>query len=361
MRNTSPSPATTQTHAAPRLARSLPARASGFVRGARLAVALAGAVCAALPGFAEPVRVLTFNILSSYLGADKAGEKETARIKRWEKREPLVIEVMRDHPDGSGPYDFIGTQETSVDTRRPESDQTLRLPQAMPGYGSLYEPCTGRPALRRYSLSNMILWRKDRWELDARDHGTFWLSSTPDVPGSTDWLKEGQPASKRCVTYGLFHETGPKGRTGRRVYFYNTHLYVRAPAACEKSAVLIMERIAGRRDKTAPVLLTGDMNSRQWSATMRYFLGETVTLDGRRRTAPLALRDTYDAIHPGQAALAPGARPRPPLFADKIDHILASADFTTTSAKRIETHREDLWPSDHYPYESVLEFGAEKQ
>jgi endonuclease/exonuclease/phosphatase family metal-dependent hydrolase len=335
-------------------------RAAGFIRRARLAVALAGALCAAPPGFAEPVRVLTFNILSSYLGADKAGVEETARVKRWEKRAPLVIEVMRAHAADGAPYDFIGTQETTIDRRRAEADQTRVLAAALPGYGSLYEPCAG-PALRRLSLSNMIFWRKDRWELDAADHGTFWLSSTPDVPGSSDWPVPEKPESKRCVTHGLFHETGPKGRTGRRVYFYNTHLFVHSGVAREKSAALIMERVANRRDKSAAVILTGDMNARQWSAPVRYFRGETVTLAGRICAAPLALRDTYAAVHPGQSGLVAGARVAPPLFADKIDYILAGDGLLTAGARRIETHRGGLWPSDHYPFEAVLEFAGGKK
>jgi hypothetical protein len=31
---------------------------------------------------------------------------------------------------------------------------------------------------------------------------------------------------ERCVTYGLFHELGSNGRTGKKVYFFNTHLNV---------------------------------------------------------------------------------------------------------------------------------------
>jgi endonuclease/exonuclease/phosphatase family metal-dependent hydrolase len=333
---------------------------------------LAGALCAALPGFAEPVRVLTFNILSSYLGADKAGEKETPRVKRWEKRAPLVIEVMRNHAADRAPYDFIGTQETSIDRKHPGRDQTLVLAGALPEYGSLFEPCTGRAALNRLSMSNMILWRKARWQMDRDDHGTFWLSDTPGIPGSFVWADiPGSYAeadggrkpieSRRVVTYALFHETGPKGRTGRRVYFYNTHLSVRSAAVREKSAALIMERIANRRDPSAAVILTGDMNARPWSATVRHFRGETITLDGRTRAAPFVLRDTYAAAHPGQAAIVAGARVAPPLFADKIDYIFASDDFITTGARRIETRRGDLWPSDHYPYETVLAFAGDKK
>ncbi|MDR2673323.1 MAG: endonuclease/exonuclease/phosphatase family protein [Opitutaceae bacterium] len=342
------------------------ARAAGFIRRARLAIVFAGALCAAPPGFSAPepapVRVLTFNVLGSYLGADKAGGEETARVKRWEKRRPLVIEVMREHPDGSGPYDFIGTQETGIDTRDASRDQTRVLAKAMAGHGSLFAPCTG-PRLRRYSLSNMIFWRKDRWEIDPGDHGTFWLSGTPDEPGSDDWSDEGRPESRRCVTHGLFHETGPAGRrTGRRVYFYNTHLFVHSQAARDKAAVLIMERIANRRDRTAAVILTGDMNSRQWSAPVLYFQGREVSIAGKKRAAPLALRDTYAAIYPGQAhvTVASQKEVEPPLVGTKIDYIFASDGFKTTGARRIETHRGDLWPSDHYPFEAVLEFAGEK-
>ncbi len=353
-----------------RNARPLVTRAAGFIRHARLAVAIAGAVCATLPGFSEPVRVLTFNILGSYVGADKAGAKETARAKRWEKRAPLVIEVLRANAADGAPYDFIGTQETSIDRKAPGRDQTIVLADGLPEYGSLFEPCTGRAALNRLSMSNMILWRKARWQIDRRDHGTFWLSDTPETPGSFVWADvpgsyaeedgERKPIeSRRVVTYALFHEIGAGGRTGRRVYLYNTHLSVRSDAVREKSAALIMARIAARRDKTAAVLLTGDFNSRPGSPVVRYLSGAPAALAGLPPSpAPSALFDTYAAIHPGQAEISP-ASPRdlaPPLIPGKIDYIFASAHFRAVSARRIETHRGDIWPSDHYPFEAVLEF-----
>jgi endonuclease/exonuclease/phosphatase family metal-dependent hydrolase len=367
----------TQPSPTPRRARPHAARAVGFIRRARLAVVVAGALCAAPPGFAEPpapVRVLTFNILSSYLGADKAGGEETARVKRWEKRAPLVIEVMRDHPGGSGPYDFIGTQETSIDRKDPARDQTIVLAGALPEYGSLFEPCTGRAALNRLSMSNMILWRKARWQIDHRDRGTFWLSDTPETPGSFVWAdvpgsyaeEDGgrKPVeSRRVVTYALFHEIGAGGRTGRRVYLYNTHLSVRSDAVREKSAALIMARIAARRDKTAAVLLTGDFNARPGSPVVRRLSGAGAAPAGQKTVAaPPALFDTYAAVHPGQAGLGP-ASPRdlaPPLIPGKIDYIFASAHFRAVSARRIETRRGGIWPSDHYPFEAVLEFAGDK-
>jgi endonuclease/exonuclease/phosphatase family metal-dependent hydrolase len=311
------------------------ARAAGSIRRARLAVAFAGALCAALPGFAEPVRVLTFNILSSYLGADKAGVEETARVKRWEQRAPLVIEVMRDHPDGSGPYDFIGTQETSVHPD-PALHQARRLAEALPAYGSLYAPIAATE--EKFNLTNMIFHRKDRWEMDAADRGTIWFSKTPDVPGS----------ATRCLTHALFHEINSAGRTGLKVYLFNTHLAVHSADARFWGAHQIMKRIQDRRDKTAPVILTGDFNARDGSVPVEYLSGNKVEFHERTYTPPLALVEAFRAANPNQT---------PP----KIDRIFITDGLVPVSARIITTPPGAIRPSDHSPVEAILEFAPKNR
>jgi hypothetical protein len=130
----------------------------------------------------EPIRVLTFNILCS------GWEPEPKQNYAWEKRMPIVIDVMKNVTDGNGQYDFIGTQETSINPAKPEYHQVKQLADKMTGYGSLFAPCGGK--LENFSLSNMIFWRKDRWEIDSNDSVTFWLSGTPDIQVSNDWVEK---------------------------------------------------------------------------------------------------------------------------------------------------------------------------
>jgi endonuclease/exonuclease/phosphatase family metal-dependent hydrolase len=304
------------------------------------ALSSAPALPAAVPDTAAtaPIRVLTFNILASQPGWEK-----DAKCEPWAVRKPIVLEVMRNRAGGA-PCDFIGTQETSV---HPDAalNQVNQLAAEMTGFGSLYAACSGEkngPVAREFSLSNMIFWRKDRWEPDPRDHGTFWLSDTPETPGSNQWSPSGK-GGKRNVTYGLFHEIAGGKRTGRQVYFFNTHLNVHVPDARAKSAFLIMERIRARKNPSAPVILTGDFNSRRDSLVYKYLTGSPVDFDGRTRTPPLALTEAFAKA--GRQDDLP-----------RIDFIFTTAGLAPRSAAKIRVTRDGVRPSDHDPVEAALEW-----
>ncbi|MDR2675220.1 MAG: endonuclease/exonuclease/phosphatase family protein [Opitutaceae bacterium] len=290
------------------------------------------------PPPAAPVRVLTFNILTSL----PSGEKD-ARCEPWAVRKTVVLEIMRDR-SGGAPYDFIGTQETSV---HPDAalHQVNHLADDLSGYDSLYAACSGEQNGRthaKFSLSNMIFWRKDRWELDRADHGTFWLSDTPETPGSNQWAPGGK-GGRRNVTHGLFHEIAAGRRTGRKVYFFNTHLNVSVPEARAKSAFLIMERIHARHTQSAPVILTGDFNSKRNSIIYNYLTGLPVAFENEERAPPLALTEAFAAAGP--------PKPMP-----SIDFIFSTGGLAPRSAAKIITPRDGIRPSDHDPVEAVLEW-----
>lgn len=295
------------------------------------------AVCA-LHAQTAPIRVLTFNILAS-----QPSWETDAKCEPWAVRKPIVLEVMQNQTGGT-PYDFIGTQETSIHPE-PALHQVNQLAAEMTGYKSLYAACTGEknsPAAKKFSLSNMIFWRADRWELDRRDHGTFWLSDTPETPGSNQWAPGGK-GGQRNVTYGLFHEIANGKRTGKKVYFYNTHLNVHVPDARVKSALLIMERIRTRYSPSAPVILTGDFNARRDTIIYKYLTGSPVTFDDQKHTPPLALIEAFEKTGPRDAL-------------PRIDFIFSTPDLIPRSAAKILTRRNGVRPSNHDPVEAMLEW-----
>ncbi|MDR0338355.1 MAG: endonuclease/exonuclease/phosphatase family protein [Planctomycetaceae bacterium] len=296
----------------------------------------------------EPIRVLTFNILCA------GWEPEPKQNYAWEKRLPIVIDVMKNVTDGNGQYDFIGTQETSNNPNKPKYHQVKQLADAMTDYGSLFAPCGGK--LDKFSLSNMILWRKDRWEIDPNDSGTFWLSSTPDVSGSNDWVEKNR-GGERNVTYGLFHEINAKGRTGKKVYFFNTHLNVFVETARLRSAILIMDKIKNRKEKDAPVIVTGDFNSLQNSSLIAYMQGKPLEFDGKTLTPPLPLIETFKTVHPDSKEFGTVHGYRDKISWDrKIDFIFASPPLKPIGAKIILTQKDGLYPSDHLPVNAVLQW-----
>ncbi len=317
--------------------------------------ALASVFCIAV-AHATPLRVLTYNILASQPSWEVDAKRKNPGIGTWDKRMPLVIEIMGKKIDGMG-YDFIGTQETSIHPK-PELHQVNQLAGALPDYGSLYAAVSGAAdskAPKKFSISNMIFWRKDRWEIDTRDHGTFWLSDTPEVPGSNTWSpisektgKRTNKGGKRNVTYGLFHEIANGKRTGKKVYFYNTHLNVHVPDARVKSALLIMERIRTRAEQSAPVIVTGDFNSlrndsRGDGNVYKYLTGNPIDFQNARHQPPLTLTEAFAATGPQDQL-------------PRIDFIFSGKGLKPVSAANVDIRRTGVRGSDHAPIAAVLEW-----
>lgn len=101
--------------------------------------------------------------------------------------------------------------------------------------------------------NNMIAVRRDRFEVMAVD--TFWLSETPNTPGSR--YAEQSPCPRVC-THALLRPLDGS----EPFHYYNTHLDHVSDSARVLGAQAILRRIA-EDQKTAPfrVILTGDMNA----------------------------------------------------------------------------------------------------
>jgi endonuclease/exonuclease/phosphatase family metal-dependent hydrolase len=288
---------------------------------------------------AEPVRSLTFNLRNS---------RANDGVNAWEHRRDSVADVILRHIDGHGPYDFIGTQETVIHPD-PDLDQRGFLATRL----AATHACIGRSRDKTPDNGEgmVLFYKKDRWRLDPRDNGTFWLSLTPDEPGS----KYPGLRHARTAAYGLFHELAPTGApTGRKLYVYDTHLDHTSEPARQHGAKILMERVAARKDQSAPVIIMGDMNCGEKSAPILYFQGKETPLDGVPIKSPLALTDTFRAANPKTKNVGTFTGFKTP-GKEKIDYILVSPGLKTLSSKIIRTRRDDGgYPSDHFPLEAVL-------
>ena len=97
---------------------------------------------------------------------------------------------------------------------------------------------------------NPLFFRRDRFT--ALDSGTFWLSETPDEPGTLGW----DGACKRIATWALLKENA----SGEEFLAINTHLDHVGEVARREGILLLSERI-GQLRGDRPVILTGDFNS----------------------------------------------------------------------------------------------------
>lgn len=254
------------------------------------------------PGLAlaqSSLRVMTFNVRLP-LASDGPND--------WEHRRALAAEtIARVSPD------VIGTQELF-------KEQGDYLVAKLPRYGWIGVSRRGGDSDEHMGL----FYRSDRMRMVKS--GNFWLSDTPEIPGSISWGN----LYPRMVTWAQFETRAGK----RRFYAFNTHFPYRAEdeAARMKCAELLLARIA-RMAGTSPVVLTGDFNTTPDSGAHALLTRSFADVweKTRRRQGPA---ETFHAFS--------GKADR------RIDWILTKG-FTPRRVTTVTDHRGALHPSDHFP------------
>lgn len=266
--------------------------------------------------------VLTFNIRYN-----NPADGENA----WPKRKAMAAGVIRDRA-----ADAVGLQEAL-------KSQIDDLLAALPGYAVVG---VGRDDGKEKGEYSAILYRADR--LKVLESGTFWLSETPEVPGSKSWAT----ACTRICTWARFEDRS----AGKTFYQFNTHLDHQSQDARVNGAKLIMGRIAARQHPD-PVIVTGDFNAGEENPATRLF-----TAPGDNGKA--AFIDTFRAANPSERDTGtfhafdgtPGARNS---TREKIDYVLVSPGWSTRSAAIEKTNVDGRYPSDHFPVAAVVVLGPQ--
>lgn len=272
------------------------------------------------------LRLATFNLRYEN-GGDPAS-------RSWSQRIAKAVRVTR----GMAP-DVMGVQEGL-------HGQVADLRVSLPDFGF---HGIGRDDGRRTGEYSGIFFRRDRFEPDVSERGTFWLSATPEKPGSKTWGNE----IPRVVTWLRLVDRA----TGRGFYVFNTHWDHRHQGSRVKAAELIAERIDARTHAGDPVVLMGDFNAVESNPAVAYLAGSAVRLDGKTKRWAGGLRETFLAIHPPKTHrrtlhLWSGSLEGP----WKIDHILVSKSARVLEA---EVLRDDPpFVSDHFPVTARVEFPA---
>ncbi len=275
--------------------------------------------------------IMSFNIR---LGVAKDGEND------WTHRRELVFGVLRDHSP-----DLVGLQEAY-------QFQIEAMLQACPGYAMLG---VGREDGEAKGEFSSILYRKER--LALLEHGTFWLSETPEVPGSRSW----QTACTRVCTWGRFEDR----RSRRTFHLFNTHLDHVSQEARKQGIKLILRRMADRKHDD-PVFLTGDFNAGEDNPVVALVTGKADrgssggTAGATSRAAGqtdrgLHLVDSFRVLHPDAKQTGTFNGWQGKTDGAKIDYIFVPPGVPVRSAEILHDHREKRYPSDHFPVMAVIE------
>jgi endonuclease/exonuclease/phosphatase family metal-dependent hydrolase len=231
----------------------------------------------------------------------------------WAQRRPAMRLLLTDERP-----DLIGTQE----------GLTAQLRDIENDLGASYDYIgMGRNGGNR-GEHTAILYNKAR--LAPQKSGNFWLSDTPEIPGSISWGS----GNIRMLTWVLFADL----HTGRHFYAVNTHLDNNSENARRQAAKLISERLAAF--DSLPIVLTGDFNTPAQSSSQVYHL--LVNQAGFRDTWTTAPRrgPSYATIHNYQPLVPNGERD---------DWILTTPGVTTLAALMNTYRRRSQYPSDHLP------------
>jgi endonuclease/exonuclease/phosphatase family metal-dependent hydrolase len=284
--------------------------------------------CGAAPASAggDEVSVMTFNIRYGTAGDGS---------NRWEKRRDLVYEVIDEHG-----CDIVGLQEAL----RFQIDE---IRDVLPDYGEIG---VGRDDGKTKGEYSAILYREDR--LDVNAFGTFWLSDTPEVPGSTSW---GNSITRIC-TWGRF--TGRD--SGRSFYVFNVHLDHRSQPSREKSVVLLARRIAERKHRD-PVIVSGDFNAGEDNPAILYLKGRIEfegALPGPAKT-PVPLVDTFRVLRPDAKDVGTFNGFNGTRAGGKIDYVFAQPQVHVLDARILHDNTNGRYPSDHFPVTARLRLPAD--
>jgi endonuclease/exonuclease/phosphatase family metal-dependent hydrolase len=268
------------------------------------------------PAEADPavVRAMTFNIR---YGSAPDGDNA------WPLRRDLTFRVI---------HDFAPTVLGVQEALRFQLDEIAR---ELPQYDEIG---VGRDDGVEAGEYSAILY--DRRVLTVLEHGTFWLSDTPSEPGSATWGNR----IPRLVTWARF-----RNRSGLAFYVFNTHWDHESQPARERSAALVLERIA-RRSAPDPVLLMGDFNAGEDNPAFRALLSSD-SAGGR-------LHDTFRILHPDAPETGTFHAFRGDRTGDKIDAILASPEWRVLDAGIVLLREGGRYPSDHYPVTATLRSGG---
>jgi endonuclease/exonuclease/phosphatase family metal-dependent hydrolase len=246
------------------------------------------------------IQIATYNILSrqtwksQWLGNYPPWEQRMTSIAAWVKKKNL---------------DILGTQEGLI-------EMINQLKVELPDYQVLGKP---RSQDEKVGELSAIFINKNRF--DVLSSGDFWLSKTPDVPGSQSWDSK----YPRICTWAELKNK----KDNSRLFVFNAHYDHLGSYSRVQSTKIILDqvkKIAG----SEKVIVMGDFN---------------VEVD----SSALALYKEFLLEAKDSSKSRPTGRPRS-FFYGTIDHVFISPKMITCSYEIMEPKSPDhKHLSDHLP------------
>lgn len=231
-------------------------------------------------------------------------------VNAWPNRKEKVVDLIKKYDP-----DVLGVQEALY-------HQLEYLADQLKDYKRIG---VGRDDGKTKGEFSAIFYKKSR--LKASKNGTFWLSPTPEVPGSKGW----DAAITRIATWAYLKDK----KSGKEFLMMNSHFDHRGDEARVKSAELIKKKIP-ELSHGMPALFSGDLNIKRDHPAYAELIKPT---DG------VILKDPAPADAPGTfCSFIVGS-----MKCNGIDYIFTTPEWTTEKYQVINDNDGTNYPSDHQP------------
>lgn len=259
-------------------------------------------------GQSQSLKIMTYNIRYS---------TESDGANAWSKRKEKVYELIRKNsPDAFGVQEALHTQMQD-------------LANALPEYA--YEG-VGRDDGKEKGEYTAIFYKKSR--LKVVNSRSFWLSETPEVPGSIGW----DAAITRMATVCTFEDL----LTKKSFRLFTSHFDHVGKAAQRSSAAFLSGAIVGSNIKqTIPTLVCGDFNIEPTEEAYKsFFRGNNPNLIDARPVDNT--QGTYCGFEKDKMACR------------IIDYIFCTKEWRVENFEVLQDNDGTYYPSDHLPVIAIV-------
>ena len=265
----------------------------------------------------KKISVVSFNIKSV---------NNTDSTNSWKNRKPLIRSFLK-----KGKFDIISFQEVM----KPQLDF---LTNTLEGY-------TVISAGRKDGINNgehcSIFFRTSKFDLLAKSY--FWLSGSPEEPGSIDWGAH----LPRMVTWVKLQNI----KTGHIFFVFNTHLSHNEYAQ-NKSVLLLLDKIKSIADNV-PVIITGDFNMKAGSQPYMLITGNWhnyFSFSDAYKISTFPVTENSNTFN--NFKVKEGI--------DRLDYIFVNGYLDVLNYKTYKITKGGIFISDHYPVMAELKFNIDR-
>mgnify|MGYP001806193412 CR=1 FL=1 len=274
----------------------------------RILIILSFLVASMLNAHSQSLKVMTYNIR---LNTTSDG------VNSWPNRKDKVAEVIKKiDPDA------FGVQEAL-------HDQMQDLLKALPDYTFVG---VGRDDGKEKGEYTAIFYKKSRLKVLKSD--SFWLSLTPEVPGSIGW----DAAITRMATHAIFQDI----KTKKEFIFLTTHFDHIGVEARKKSAETLALTLSGMGAMPIkPTIFCGDLNIKPDDEAYALIKQKSNGILKDARPSDNT-QGTFCGFEKGK------------MDCIIIDYIFHTSDITIEKFEVIQENDGIYYPSDHLPVVATI-------